>query len=105
MVYVVQEQSNKNILPAKEYGEIKVLIPPGSQVTFCAEAITFKLLLDLEGFTDDDYLLLIGDPVAIGISVAVAAHWNDGRVKMLKWDRQEKQYCPIEMDINQERRK
>ncbi|MCK5609903.1 hypothetical protein KAR91_48975 [Candidatus Pacearchaeota archaeon] len=101
MVYVVQEQSNKNILPAKDYGDIKILLPPGMQVTFSAGQVTSELMRGLVKYNDEDYLLLIGDPVAIGIAVAAAANHNQGRVKMLKWDRQEKQYFPISINLYQ----
>jgi hypothetical protein len=100
MVYVIQEQSNKNILSAKEFGEIKFLLPHGMQVLFSSGQCTQKLLFALSNFCNDDYLLLIGDPAAIGIAVAVASHWNNGKVKMLKWDRQERQYYPISMNIH-----
>ena len=99
MVYVVQEQGNKNIFPAEKFGEINALLPPGSQVTFSSGQVCKQLMCDLAKFTDEDYLLLIGDPVAIGIAVAVASHWNQGRVKMLKWDRQEKAYFPISINL------
>lgn len=41
----------------------------------------------LREFGDDDHLLCVGDPVAIGIAVAVAGQTNCGKVKILKWDR------------------
>lgn len=100
MVYVIQEQGGKNILSAQQYGEIKILLPSGTQVTFSSGQVTKKLLFELNGFSDDDYLLLIGDPAAIGIAVAVAAYWNNGKVKMLKWDRQERTYYPISINIH-----
>ena len=99
MVYVIQEQPHKNILPAAQFGEIKVLLPPGTQITFSAGQVTSKLMVDLSNFNDDDYLLLIGDPAAIGIAAAIASRWNNGKVKMLKWDRQEKTYYPISINL------
>lgn len=99
MVYVVQEQAGKNILPAGKFGEIKVLLTAGKQVTFSAGAVAQKLMVQMSTFSDQDYLLLIGDPVLIGISCAVAAHWNNGNVKLLKWDRQEKVYYPVEFNL------
>lgn len=99
MVYVIQEQGNKNILPAVKYGELKILLPPDYQITFSPGQVTKKLMVSLSDFNDDDYLLLIGDPAAIGIATAIAAHWNCGRVKMLKWDRQEKMYYPITFNL------
>lgn len=98
-VYVVQESPKFNILPAAEYGELKTLLPPG-QITL-ATAPTIRVLREkLRSFSDSDFLLAIGDPIAIGLSVAVAASFNSGKIKMLKWDRQEHRYYAIEADLN-----
>lgn len=98
-VFVVQESPKFNILPASEYGDLKTLLPPG-QVTL-STAPTIRTLRDkLRSFSDSDFLLAIGDPIAIGLSVAVAASFNSGKVKMLKWDRQECRYYAIEADLN-----
>ncbi len=101
MVYVVQEQLGKNIISATKYGEIKVLLPTGSQITFSAGHVTEELKSKLSHFSDNDYLLLMGDPVAIGLATMVAAHWNKGKVKMLKWDKQEKIYYPVSINLYQ----
>lgn len=99
MVYVVQEQLGKNIISATKYGQIKVLLPTGSQITFSAGHVTEELKSKLSNFNDNDYLLLMGDPIAIGLACMVAAHWNKGRVKMLKWDKQEKMYYPVDTEL------
>ena len=99
-VYIVQEPEGKNITSAAKYGEkIIVLLHPGMQIGFSAGQATNVLDRKLSDFCDDDYLLLLGDPVAIGIAVAVASKWNNGRVKMLKWDRQEAMYYPIAINL------
>lgn len=99
MVYVVQEQLGKNLVSATKYGEIKVLLPTGSQVTFSTGHVLNELKRKLEKFNDKDYLLLMGDPVAIGICCMVAGHWNQGKVKLLKWDRQTSLYYPVSVDL------
>jgi hypothetical protein len=99
MVYVIQEQTGKNILSAKKFGDFKILLPPGLQVTFSAGQVANKLYTDLSNFNDADYLLLIGDPIAIGIAMGVAFQWNNGKVKVLKWDKQEHVYYPIEINL------
>lgn len=99
MVYVTQEQPGKNITPAMEFGELKVLLPPGLEVVHSAGQTAERLKVLLSDYGDDDYLLLIGDPITIGIAVAVAGFWNNGRVKMLKWDRQERRYLPVECKL------
>lgn len=101
MVYVIQEPTGRNILSATKYGEIKFLIENSYQVTFSSGQVVQDLKSKLSNFCDEDYLLLMGDPVAIGIAVAIASHWNQGKVKMLKWDRIESLYYPVSIDIHQ----
>jgi|TARA_R110001592_G_scaffold137540_3_gene355525 hypothetical protein len=55
----------------------------------------------LRGYTEEDYLLLIGDPAAIGVACSIAAQYNNGRYNILKWDRQEGIYYPVEIDLYQ----
>jgi hypothetical protein len=98
MVYVVQEVMGRNILPAQKYGKIEVLLPQG-QVAFLPGPTIYKLNQKLKNFSDNDYLLLIGDPVAIALCAMVASSYNNGKVKFLKWDRQETEYIVIESNI------
>ncbi|HIK68296.1 MAG TPA: hypothetical protein EYF95_10050 [Flavobacteriales bacterium] len=59
-----------------------------------------RLKKGLKDFSDSDYLLLIGDPAAIGLATAVACDINRGKFRFLKWDRQEKKYYPITVNIH-----
>tara|TARA_Y100001951_G_scaffold30885_1_gene24147 strand:- start:12 stop:329 length:318 start_codon:yes stop_codon:yes gene_type:complete len=97
-VYVVQEVQKFNVLPAGKYGELSLLLPPG-QITLSSGPTINRLRHKLRDFTDMDYLLLIGDPLAIGLAVAIASNANRGKVKLLKWDRQEKQYYPLSVNL------
>lgn len=98
-VWVVQEVSGKNVLPAQKYGKLKTLIGANSQIVLDSEPTTEIMRRKLSAYGDDDFLIAIGDPAAIGIACAVAASRNAGRFKLLKWDRQERQYYPVEVDI------
>lgn len=98
MVYVVQDQG-RNITQATKFGEIRILLPQKSQISFSPGFVTNELRKKLSDFNDTDFLLLMGDPVAIGLAVAIAAYWNQGKVKMLKWDRQDKLYYPVSINI------
>jgi N-acetyl-beta-hexosaminidase len=49
----------------------------------------------LRDFSDDDYLLLIGNPVFIGWATAIAAAYNEGRVNLLMWSGKEKGYREV----------
>tara|TARA_Y100000296_G_C5064236_1_gene201484 strand:- start:218 stop:538 length:321 start_codon:yes stop_codon:yes gene_type:complete len=98
-VYVVQEVHGINVLSAATYGELQLLLPSG-QITLSSGPTVNRLKKGLKNFSDEDFLLLIGDPAAIGIATAVASEMNRGIVPMLKWDRQEKQYYPITVNIH-----
>ena len=97
-VYVVQEVPKFNVLPARKYGELELMLPQG-QITLSAGPTVNRLKHKLRNFTDMDYLLLIGDPLAIGLAVAIASNANRGKARLLKWDRQEKQYYPLNVNL------
>tara|TARA_R110002167_G_scaffold229796_1_gene435006 strand:+ start:224 stop:553 length:330 start_codon:yes stop_codon:yes gene_type:complete len=97
-VYVTQEMG-RSIRSAEKFGDLKVLLPDNRQIVLSSGPITFKLQQELKDFNDDDYLLLIGDPAIIAVAAAVAAKINNGRFKVLKWDRDDKTYYDIEIDL------
>ncbi len=78
---------------------LKLLLPEG-QIVLSAGPTVSRLRKGLKDFTNGDYLLLVGDPAAIGIATAVAADLNQGKVNLLKWDRQERKYFPISVNIH-----
>ena len=41
----------------------------------------------------------MGDPAAISMASVIAANNNNGRWKLLKWDKQEQQYYVVKVDI------
>lgn len=99
-VYVIQETAGRNVLSAQEFGQLEVLLPPNANIVLSPGPTIRMVNRSLRKFSDKDYLLLMGDPAAIGIACAVAARANNGRFKLLKWDRLTSQYFPIEVDTN-----
>ena len=106
IVYVIQEipgtQSGKpkiNIMGASKYGEFKFLLPEFSQIIFSPGPLIFKLRKSLKDFTTEDYLLLTGDPAIIGVACSIVSDMTNGKYILLKWDKQEKQYYPIEINL------
>jgi hypothetical protein len=57
----------------------------------------YEVLADFR--PEEDYLLAIGDPIAIAAVSIIAAEYN-GRVSMLKWDKKRQSYQPHLIDIN-----
>ena len=90
-----------NIVGAQEFGEIKVLLDEDKQIMFSPAPMIRKMKRMLKDFSDNDYLLLTGDPAMIGVACSVVSEVNNGKYKLLKWDRQERQYYPISINIHE----
>ena len=99
MVYIIQEMPGKNITSASKYGELKLLLKAGDQVYLDPDAYTDKMIEKLKDYSDRDYLLLMGDPALIGIACGIAAMVNEGRINVLKWDRQTSSYNSININV------
>ena len=106
IVYVIQEIAGTkagrpkiNILGAQKYGTIKVLLKEDSQMIFSPGPIIFQLTKLLKNFTNKDYLLLTGDPAIIGVACSVVSDITNGKYNLLKWDRQERTYYPIKINL------
>ena len=105
-VYVVQEIAGTregrpkfNIMGAAEYGKLKFLLDERSQMIFSPGPLIFKLKNLVKDIKPTDYLLLTGDPAIIGVVCSLVSDITNGRYNLLKWDRQEKRYYPIEIDL------
>ena len=97
-VYVLQEMG-RNIRSAEKFGDLKIVLPDNKQIVLSSGPLTHKLKKELSTCCDDDYLLLMGAPAIIALAGAVASEMNRGRFKILKWDRDEKKYYDIEIDL------
>ena len=105
-VYVIQEiagttQGNPkiNIVGATEYGDVNFLLPEFSQIIFSPGPLVFKLRQGLKNFTEKAYLLLTGDPALIGVACSIVSDITNGKYNLLKWDKQEKKYYPIAINL------
>ena len=105
-VYVLQEVAGTrdgrpkfNIMGALKYGKLKVLLKENAQIVLSPGPVIFELRRLLKNYTSKDFLLLSGDPAIIGLACTIASDINNGRFNLLKWDRQEKVYYPLEIDL------
>ena len=96
-VYVTQENPRVNIVSAAKWGDLEPLTNPFDQIHVNPARIVSQIRRKLRSFTDDDWLLAMGDPAIIGVSFAIAADLNHGRGNILKWDRMEKSYYPTKI--------
>ena len=108
-VYVVQEIPGSqagtpkiNIMGAAAYSttnDFNFLLPEFSQMIFSPGPLIFKLRKGLRNYTPEDYLLLTGDPAIIGVACSLVSDITNGKYKVLKWDKQERKYYPIEINL------
>mgnify|MGYP003126135714 FL=1 len=105
-VYVIQEipgtkegRPKINIMGAQKFGKIKVLLREDSQMIFSPGPIISELRRLLKNYTSEDYLLLTGDPAIIGVACSVVSDITNGKYNLLKWDRQERMYYPISINL------
>jgi hypothetical protein len=117
-VYVIQHipgtqagNPKINIMGASHYGQFKFLLPefsqmifsPGpliySQMIFSPGPLIYKLRQGLKDYHVKDYLLLTGDPAIIGVACSIVSDITHGKYNVLKWDKQERKYYPIEINL------
>jgi hypothetical protein len=105
-VFVVQKQmrfdeGSGDLVPrfrtlekAEKFGQIQYLLSPSAH-PFNPENIIGDLHDKLKTYSDEDYLLLIGNPALIGMATAVAGHYNGGKLKLLQWSGRQGDYAEI----------
>ena len=106
IVYVIQEipgtkegRPKINIMGAQKFGKIQVLLKEDSQIIFSPGPVIFELRRLLKEYRPTDYLLLTGDPAIIGVACSVVSDITHGKYHLLKWDRQERMYYPIQINL------
>ena len=98
-VFVTQENPRVNIDSAAKWGDLETLTNPYDQLHINPSRLVSQIRRNLHGLTEDDWLLAMGDPAIIGVSFAIAAEINQGRGNVLKWDRMEKTYYPVKVQL------
>lgn len=111
-VFVVQRPSYRergawvdkyDLTPAEHFGRLVELLPRGNvprqlEVTQTAIRAGFAR----ERFSSSDYLLTVGDPVAIAAAAVVAAQFVEAEerafLQLLKWDKKHQQYTCFRLE-------
>lgn len=100
MVYVVQRHTKRgpsggrvdkfDLSAAQKFGEFVYLSEDNADPT--SSDVAREMDKGLQGFCDNDYLLLIGNPALIGLAFAIASEYNNGSVNVLQWSGQDSDY-------------
>lgn len=97
-VYIIQEMTRMNYLPAASFGQIDHLtrlefkpLQNSNQSEYVLDEVSAKL----SNFDpSSDYIIMTGGPVLIGLVIHALLD-KHGYVKVLHWDRQELKYMPF----------
>lgn len=82
---------------AAQFGTLKEIVGEFEDILF-TDRIASIVQSSLEEFTQDDYLLAVGDPTVIALCAGVIFRKHSS-VKMLKWDRQTRKYLMLELKL------
>ena len=87
---------------AEEFGDMVFLLSPNARPFDRNENSALQPLIEemrpqLAGYTADDYLLLIGNPIIMSAMVAIAADASGGPVRFLQWSRE--RYIEVTGDL------
>lgn len=98
-VFACQETS-VDLSSAERFGDVETLVKSDRDAILSIAPVVRQLSRRLANFDDADYILLVGDPVAVGVVSSIALTANKGRAKFLKWDRNQQTYFSIQVDVS-----
>lgn len=109
-VFVVQNTRRKDLdsglfvsrfdlKPAEQWGKLIELVSPTAK-PFNARALILEMKAKLHSFSDDDFILPVGNTSIIGMAVKIAADANGGKVKLLQWSGTNESHVQIMCDFN-----
>lgn len=84
--------------PAAKFGELVFLLKPNAK-PFDPSDILPDLRRHLEHITEEDHLLLVGNPVLMGLTSAVAAEYCEV-LNFLQWNGKDRRYYTISADLS-----
>ena len=95
---------NDNTIEVKidrESGEITIqkVLDIVENVQDSSREISIKQAQKLKDYKPRDYLLLTGDPAIIGVACSIVSDITNGKFNLVKWDKQERKYYPIEINL------
>lgn len=108
-VFVVQEpvyfnkqtkqmERKMELTPASAYGNIEFLLD-SNRLPLDTTSIVWRMKKKLKDFSDEDFIVPVGNPTAMGIAIAVAALSNRGRVRVLVWTKETGQYIAVSVNL------
>jgi hypothetical protein len=99
-VFVIQDDGHKNLFPAKKFGQKFVVLATKDLPLYRNPTATISGVLSrLQDYDPkQDYVIMTGDPLLIGIVTAYIIK-QFGTIRCLKWDKQNIDYFPITLSL------
>ena len=90
-----------DLSPALEYGDLRYILRDSENPFSNPQATMDEVLrvFEDEQLSGDDWVLLVGNPVLIGM-VAAAAAQRTGALRCLQWNRTERRYMPVVAQVD-----
>ena len=104
-VFITQEQTKLNYLPAEKFGEIVFITC--DEFSAVAGSLTNARLMSrvwdvLEHFNpEEDYLVFSGSPTVAAAVFAVVGKMDFDAFRVLRWSNRDNAYTPITIDIKE----
>lgn len=98
MAQDVAASRRMDLSDAERYGRIVSLLPEDKELIYNSRLAQRMVEERLKDFSDRDYIMAIGDPIAIMLAGVVAARNNNGKVNVLRWDKSENRYLLVQLD-------
>lgn len=95
---IIKKYPDVDYSSALKYGSLVKLLPDGFN-PMLSQPMIAKLRTGLKDFSDNDFLILTGDPIAIGAACTVAAKFNRGKVNILKWNKRTNEYLLVRLEL------
>ena len=66
---------------------------------FSPGPLIFKLKKRFKKLYNRRLFIITGDPAIIGVACSIVSDITNGKYNILKWDKQERKYYPIEINL------
>lgn len=87
-----------NLDSAKKFGDLEIMLPPDGG-RLAPNIIAQIIAKRMQEITPQDWLLAIGDPLAIGVMMIHAAHQLNGELHILRWDKRSGYYEQLTVSV------
>jgi hypothetical protein len=91
-----------DLSPANEWGNPMFILRDSENPFFDTQSTVLQIeqFLEREGFDAEDFLLLVGNPVLIGLVSAVAASFTT-TLNFLQWSKADHGYRPVTAQLSE----